>query len=297
MSIKYKVLWIDDNIEAAEAKAEGITDFLGEEGFDFIPLFKENGVGIEEILNDPELDIVITDFNLDGIDVQELINLVRKQQKYIEIVLYSEHPPHNFQEVAKSHDGIYATTRQDVEDCIMGVIENTIRRTQNVNNMRGIVISEGIDIENQIEEIIISYFGNDGDLAKKVIEKEGVCDFGKKIEFLNSILKKIVKQYNKSISQLAGDEKTALSLKRDFVKPLYNTTKLLANEVMKPRNMLAHVDQKLDNDNIPYLKSIQKGYDDIVANSEWYKITRKDLQKHSNNLNKILVFMNNQLNS
>jgi len=60
---------------------------------------------------------------------------------------------------------------------------------------------------------------------------------------------------------------------------------------MKTRNVLAHVEQKVGNDNVPYLKSMYKEYEDINADSEWYKNTRKDLHKHSENLTSILEFI------
>lgn len=288
--LKYKVLWIDDNLEAAEVKAEGIREFLEDEGFMFEPIFREDEENINQFLDDPELDIIITDFN--GIDVEELIKKVHSLPKYIDFVLYSENPPPEFYEAARSISGIYSCTREDVEDTIRKVIQSTVRRTQNVNNMRGIVISEGIDIENQVEEIIVKYFDDKGDLAKKVLEKEGVCDFGKKIAFLNSILKKIVKDYNKKIStEKDPDVRDKLGTQTTMLQSLYNIAKKLSDEVMKTRNVLAHVEQKVGNDNVPYLKSMYKEYEDIKADSEWYKNTRKDLHKHSENLTSILEFI------
>jgi hypothetical protein len=289
--LKYKVLWIDDNVEAAKVKAEGIREFLEDEGFMFETIFRENEEHINHFLDDPELDIIITDFNLET-DVEGLINIIRQRLKYMDLILYSENPPQNFQDVLNKFEGIYGCIREDVEDTIKSVIQNTIRRTQNVSNMRGIVISEGIDIENQVEEIIIKYFGDKGELAKKVLEKEGVCDFGKKIAFLNSILKTIVKDYNKKIN----DEKDPavrdnLGTRKTKIQSLYDISKKLSDEVMKPRNVLAHVEQGMGTDNVPYLRSLQKGYEDINADAEWYKKTRKDLQKHSENLTFILKFI------
>ncbi len=288
--LKYKALWIDDTPDSAEPKMESIEEFLLEEGFVFEPVLQENADGISDYLDDPELDIIITDFN--GIDVEELIKKVQSLHKYIDLVLYSENPPPEFYEAARSIPGTYSCTREDVEDTIKKVIQNTIRRTQNVNNMRGIVISEVIDIENQVEEIIVKYFDDKGDLAKKVLEKEDVCDFGKKIAFLNSILKKIVKDYNKKIStEKDPDVRDKLGTQKTMLQSLYNISKKLSDEVMKTRNVLAHVEQKVGNDNVPYLKSMYKEYEDINADSEWYKNTRKDLHKHSENLTSILEFI------
>lgn len=288
--LKYKALWIDDTPHSAEPKMESIEEFLLEEGFVFEPVLQEDADGISDYLGDPELDIIITDFN--GVDVKELISKIQALEKYIDIVLYSENPTNEFYEAARSTSGIYPCTREDVEDTIKKVIQATIRRTQNVTNMRGIVIAEGIDIENQIEEIIVQYFDDKGDLAKKVLEKEGVCDFGKKIAFLNSILKKITKNYNKMISEGIPKIKSRIRKKKTVLQPLYHIAKKLADEVMKPRNVLAHVEMKIGPDNVPYLKSMYKDHENIKANLDWCKGTRKNLQKHSENLANILKFIN-----
>lgn len=290
--LKYKALWIDDTPDSAEPKVESIEEFLLEEGFVFEPVLQEDADGISDYLDDPELDIIITDFI--GVNVEKLIDKIKGLPKYIDLVVYSEHPPPEFDEVAKSYPGIYLCTRSDVEGTIKDVIRSTIRRTQNVSNMRGIVISEGIDIENQVEEIIVQYFDDKGDLARKVLEEPGLCDFGKKIAFLNSILKKIIKDYNKKIDvEKEPGAKEEIRKRISTVQPLYGIAKTLADEVMKPRNVLAHVEQEMGSDNIPYLKSLTKGYEEIKADSEWYKKTRKDLQKHAENLKNIFEFISN----
>jgi len=288
--LKYKALWIDDNLEAAEAKSEGIREFLEDEGFVFEPIFKEDDASIDDFLDDPELDIVITDFNLKT-DVADLIDTIRQKLRYMDLVLYSENPPKEFQEVCRRYDGIFSCIRQEVEDTIKSVIRNTIRRTQNVNNMRGIVIAESIDIENQVEEIIVKYFDDKGDLVRKVLEKEGVCDFGKKIAFLNSILKKIAKDYNKIISEGKSSIKKKVQARKSALQPLYDIAKRLADEVMKPRNVLAHVEMEIGSVNVPCLKSLYRECEDIKADPRWYKETRKNLQKHSENLTSILEFI------
>ena len=299
MSLQYKVLWIDDNLESAEVKADGVKEFLEEEGFDFERILRENANGIEEILSDPELDIVITDFNLD-IDIQKLIKKVRKQQKYIEIVMYSENPPRDFHKISREFDGVYTSIREEVEETIINVIKNTIRRTQNLNNMRGIVISEAIDIESQIENIIISYFHKEGDLAQKVLRKSDTCDFNKKIGFLGSINKKTLKKFNIKMneSSVSKSEKRKLNEKIENLKPLVDVAKKLVKEVAWPRNVLAHVKPSVDGNGEACLQSEIKspeGDKKILVNSDWYKETRKNLRKHSDNLKNIAAFLEDQI--
>lgn len=269
--LKYKALWIDDTPESAEPKIEGIQDFLEEEGFVFEHILKDNTKGIEIHLNDPDLDIIITDFNLTGITAYDLIAKIRKQHRYIELVLYSENPPSDFETVLKSFQGIYGCTRRDVEDVIKDVIRNSIKRTQGINNMRGIVISEAIDIENQIEEIAISYFAEKGDIIQKAFERNNF-DFGKKVMLLGSIAKKI--------SSDPTIEQTKFQQIADLVK-------VLCRDVVWTRNVLSHVKHSIDKNGQSILTSNIKSPDGdktITLNAEWYKETRKKLKRHSENL-------------
>lgn len=276
--LKYKALWVDDSIESAETKAESIAEFLEEEGFKFEPIIVDNAAEIEKYLANPELDIVITDFNLVGIQAKDLIVMVRNSNKYIELVLYSENPPREFKEVLRSFQGIYGCTRSDVESTIREVIQNTIRRTQSVNNMRGIVISEAIDIESQIEEIIVSYFADKGDVVRKALER-GNFDFGKKVMVLGSIAKKLRSNLNK-------DQKGFESI-ADLVKSL-------CKDVVWTRNVLSHVKPKMDQYGQHILTSDIKsadGTDTITINTKWYKEMRKKLRIHSENLKAFAHFI------
>ena len=289
--LKYKALWIDDSTESRDTKIEGIGEFLIDEGFVFEPILKEDAEDIGKHLNDPELDIVITDFN--GINVTELVDKVQALEKYIDLVLYSENPPLEFDNVARSYPWIYPCTRDDVEDTIKKVIQSTIRRTQNVINMRGIVISEGIDVENQIEEIILSYFQNEKDLAQKILDARNTCDFGKKIAFLHSILNKVNKYLNNIIADTSLSSAIREECKQYVVEftPLRNICKKLAKQVMEPRNILAHVEYVINEDNKPFLKSLERGYEAIVIDSQWCKEKRLALNEHQQNLGEIKKFI------
>ena len=291
MSLKYKVLWIDDTRTSAEAKIEGIKDFLDGEGFSFESILFENAENIDNHLQDHELDIVVTDFNLPGIEIKELIQKIRSQHNYIDIILYSENPPANFDEVAKSFEGIFSTTRDSVEDTIIAVIKETLRRTQNVNNMRGIVISEAIDIENQVEDIIIEYFsGREKYLATILLDSDKGDDFGRKISFLGTCLKEIVGFLNVTIQDNNGNNTTEIELLAE-VKPLHIMSKKLVDDICMPRNMLAHVEHQLDEDHTPFLKSLKSGYKQIKIDYEWCKNIRKDILKHSYNLANLKNFI------
>ncbi len=188
MSLNYKILWIDDNPRTVKSKESQIEGFLKEQGFRPEITLIENGQDIDRYLDDPLLDLIVTDYYIhDQLDGKQLAEKIRESDKMVEIILYSQKEGTDLYEEVGTLDGVYISNREGLEDKIKDVIRITIRRTQNVSNMRGIVISEGIDIENQIEDIILYYYDSrERILAEELLSGEGCNEFGQKISFLNS---------------------------------------------------------------------------------------------------------------
>ena len=279
MSLNYKILWIDDNPRTIKSKKSQVEEFLKEEGFRPEITLIENSQDIVQYLNDPLLDLIVTDYYIHNqLDGKQLAEKIRGSEKLVEIILYSQKAGTDLYEEVGALDGVYISNREDLEDKIKDVIKITIRRTQNVSNMRGIVISEAIDIENQIEEIIVSYFAEKGDVIKKALKRDNF-DFGKKVMLLGSIAKKLRVNLNKNQK---GFEQIA-----DLV-----TT--LCKDVVWTRNVLSHVKHSIDENGQPILTSDIKSPDGdktIMVNAEWYKETRRKLSAHTENLKAFMNFL------
>jgi CheY-like chemotaxis protein len=279
MSLNYKILCIDDNPRTIKSKLNQVEQFLKEEGFRPEITLIENDQDIDKYLDDPLLDLIVTDYYIrDELNGKQLAENIRGSEKMVEIILYSQKEGTDLYKEVGALDGVYISNREGLEDKIKDVIKITIRRTQNVSNMRGIVISEAIDIENHVEEIIISYFADKGDIVRKALERSNF-DFGKKVMILGSIAKKLRSNLNKDQK---GFEKIA-----DLVKSL-------CKDVVWTRNVLSHVKHKTDQNGQHILTSDIKspdGTDTITINTEWYKETRKKLRMHSENLKAFADFI------
>jgi CheY-like chemotaxis protein len=285
MSLNYKILWIDDNPRTIKSKESQIEGFLKEQGFRPEITLIENGQDIDKYLDDPLLDLIVTDYYIhDKLNGKQLAKKIRGSEKMVEIILYSQKEGTDLYEEVGTLDGVYISNREGLEDKIKEVIEITIRRTQRVSNMRGIVISEAIDIENQIEDIILSYYdAREKELAKTLLSGDGCNELGPKIRFLNSTLKDIIESIK--ISTQAAEKKMLQD-----VESLHGTAKKLQNEVCKPRNMLAHVEHIVNNNTV-FLKSLKSGYEDIQIDSACCKEMRQLFMKHAANLDKIKTFL------
>lgn len=285
MSLSYKILWIDDNPKTITSKEGQIKTFIEEQGFRSDITIIENGKDIDSYLSHPLLDLIITDYKIhDDLDGKQLAEKIRQSGLMIDIILYSQVAGTDLYKEVGALDGVYISNREGLEDKIKGVIEITIRRAQRVTNMRGIMISEGIDIENQIEDIILSYYDTrEKELAKVLLSGDGCNELGPKIRFLNSTLKDIVATIKNSAD---ATEKKMLQ----DIELLLGTAKKLENEVCKPRNILAHVEHTIDKNTI-FLKSLKTGYEDIKIDSACCKDMRQLFMKHASNLNQIKDFL------
>ncbi|MCK4793999.1 MAG: response regulator [Desulfobacteraceae bacterium] len=285
MSLSYKILWIDDNPTTVRSKIGQIKTFLEEQGFKSVIDVIESGNDIESYLLDPLLDLIVTDYKIhDDLNGKELAERIRESDAMVDIILYSQVAGTDLYKEVGTLDGVYISNRQGLEDKIKEVIEITIRRTQRVSNMRGIVISEAIDIENQIEDIILSYYDTrEKELAKELLSGDGCNELGPKIRFLNSTLKNIVASIKNSAD---ATEKKMLQ----NIELLLSIAKKLENEVCKPRNMLAHVEHTIDNNTI-FLKSLKSGYEDIKIDTGCCQKMRQSFMKHASNLDQIKSFL------
>ncbi len=290
MKLAYNILWIDDVQSWVKSMGKIISSHLDELGFKLNIDWHKDGKNIEKALKNPEIDLIAVDYKLPGINGDALISKIRGLDNFIEIVFYSM--AINPVEVIGVMDGVYHAKREDAEGVLKKVIDVTLRTSQDINNMRGLVIAETIDIETQIEELIVQFFREKGTVVQnRVLDKDGPFDFKKKVDFLNSILKYIKKTHNMKAQQLIQDKKKdqadKLTEKVKLIESLKTKASKLEEEVVKPRNMLAHVETKIDVDGKHFIKSMKPGYSDIKCTQDWCKKMRSDLIKHSENLNEI----------
>lgn len=235
MKIEYTILWVDDSPGWVEPVKDAINDYLDEQGFRLVVILLTRGDGIDDIISSEEIDLIIMDQKLPGTTGADLITQIRSQDnKYTDIIYYSQDPKVNLEGLSGGNDGIYRTTRENAEDTIKHVVDTTIKKTQDINNMRGLVIAETLDIEAQIENIITKYFKDYGKLIQeKVLRKEGVYDFGKKIELLNKIVKIVITTCNELIPNEEDKEKQGYLLsKKQELERCKSISSRLDREVM-----------------------------------------------------------------
>lgn len=298
MTLNYNILWFEDDSSYVESLKPLLKECLDELGFELKLEVVPDGNNLIELIDNGDWHLILMDFQLNSGSPKgdELISRIRKYEIYTEIIFYSEHS--NFKDgVIKRDlpDGIYfARGRKYLFEKIKSIINLTLKRHQDINNMRGLVIAETIDIEVKMDNIILTYFGLHGEkeiVFKKIFEpKFDLITTKKKSDLINKICKERIISLNKEFDELPAEKierKEELRKKLVTLEMLKGEFEKIEDEIINIRNILAHTRENNENRNT-LISQINNKEKKIVVNDEWCKNTRKDIRKHSINLDKII---------
>ncbi|MFA5343100.1 MAG: response regulator [Kiritimatiellia bacterium] len=273
--MKYRMLWVDDSPEWVAPIRESVQEYLEELGFDLVADLHTDGSGVTDHLAKESVDLIAIDFKLKGSHGDKIIEAIRQSDKYTEILFYTA--DENYRAVLPVQDGVYRAHRRDVETKLRGLIALTLKRVQTPANMRGCVIAETADIEALLEDILVAQFADKGSLFRRRVLQKGIYDFGKKYQFVMGLIDDRLKACNVVLSGKGGDKVAEGDLKARL-EPLQATLKEFEKEVIRTRNLLAHVKEQLDDQGRVTLKStIIPGT--ITIDHAWCVKVRKDLSK------------------
>lgn len=282
MRLNYKVLWIDDRRDSVEPIEDAIKSHLEDLGFKLVVVWRKDGSEIDTLASDPELDLIIMDQNLGPVPGDQLVKTIRQREKYVEIILYSQDPGTDLKDKDAGVDGVYRTHRTDIEKVLKKVISRTVRKTQDLHVMRGLVIAETIDIENQIEHIMVRLFEGKGQFFQERVLDNLVYDFGKKWDFLCSMMKDLL-----APSGTSPHGRPNVDI--DVLKPLHGILQRMDREVLDVRNILAHSRVEYDVEGKAHLRGRNKRTKSLEPSEAWCRKIRNTLLKHEENLKQIHI--------
>lgn len=161
MRLKYKILWIENEEDWVDSIYDQIQEHLSDLGFEFEKklIAKE-----EESVNYDEYDLILMDLNLaeqpNGV---ELIERIRNLNVFTDIVFYSSVGIDTLREKGreKNLEGVYYSGRTPDSSFVRKVcqvIDSTIKKVQDLSNLRGLVMAEVSDLDSLMDEIIVKYY-------------------------------------------------------------------------------------------------------------------------------------------
>lgn len=308
MKLHYRILWIDDNIE--EFIELGIRDelfaFLEIKGFEpIIDCFEETSPAIANLQRE-KYDLILSDYNIDEKENRKeyqgdyLINFIREKEIFTEVLFYSAQA--NFNEIAMkllqdrvsffplANDEAYKGFKTKV----FKLVGLTVSKLEELNNIRGLVMSETSELDNTVEEILISFLSK-GDEQSEILKsyilskiekscQDNLEEVGelKAKDYYTIVKSRIFDSYKKS--QAVNKLCKLMELKGE---PFLNFHENYYKDVISSRNDLAHA-KSANIDGIDYLIITRKGNEEPVKfNQEKCIEIRQNLRKHSSLLKEI----------
>jgi hypothetical protein len=269
MKLKYKILWVEDEPDSIERPKTQIQRHLEDDyGFEckdediLIKNYDEFESEFVEEINETknvkdsikEFDLLLVDFNLgeDEHTGDKLINLIR-DKIYSEILFYSSNLESlNIQLNNHFIDGVFRSDRDHLVDKIKKLIRVTIKKVQDVNNLRGLIMAEVAELDIIKEEII--------KLASQKIDEKKLEKYTlDKIKISGNKNKNTAKRYLDDISNITFDSlfetigfvdsnKKAMTIgealsKLHIIEPVTKETftEPYIDNILKKRNKFAHV--------------------------------------------------------
>lgn len=327
MNLGYKILWFEDEPASFMAKNRLVKRIVENFGFNYsVPRNEIDGANIETI-NFGQYDLIISDLKLSNVRGTALLHKIRDKGIYTEVIFYSSIGESALREELKKFeiDGVYCAdrTNENFKEKVGKVIETTIKKVQDVNNTRGLVIAETILLEKKIESVLLSYFNETEKIldeqkakllkkihSKKVIRHQSDIEVLEKVDFkdiksliekdilttsnsfdaIQSILKDKIKEFGvqMSVKGMPASLRDEIEHKRTGLKMIKEELNNFRDEILKIRNTLAHVEEEFDEDGTPYLNSVNTDGAVIKFDNAEYIRIRKNFIKHNLNLDSII---------
>jgi hypothetical protein len=281
--LDYNIVWFEDSTSYINAAKPIVEKYLKDLGYALNVVQRKDDTDFAKIMNESDVDLVLIDQNLrNGKRGDKLIDAIRKNEMYTDAVFYSKDPwP---ADVIAQLEGVFYTKRETLVDKTKKIVFLTLKKNQDICNIRGQFIAETIDAITALEDIISKIlkleneqltFYNDSFIQEGYIE-----DMNKyKIvsEFLRQKLKFLNDEIAKGKNELDDTKKELEGIKAIF--------KSFHNDIITRRNRLAHSKKSTNKKNTLMVKNTEKHETEEwqLTDDECKKI-RLTFAKHANNL-------------
>ncbi len=187
MKLDYWVLWFEDKPKFLDVASENLELRLEDLGFRLRVDPESNGDNVSARAIDQKYDLILMDYDLqrtngDKINGDELIRQIRQDHGvFTEVVFYSNKAADELREAIYENgrlDGVYCFNRgnRDFNDNVLKVVETTIKKVLDTNNMRGIAMASIANCDHHVIDSIVERWNQlEGeaktDLRNKALEK------------------------------------------------------------------------------------------------------------------------------
>lgn len=295
MNLKYRILWIENEEDWVESIEDQIQEYLEDLGL----VYERKLIAKEEQgISYNDYDLILMDLNLaDQPNGAELISKIRDLGVYTDVVFYSASGIDELRAKGreKELEGVFYSGRTPdttFVNRVKAVIDATLKKVQDLNNLRGLVMAEVSELDAMMDKIIPLYFNTEERMAlfhkhitanrEKTLQKSLNCINKCQLSWRGIGIQEIVLQLDSS--QKARAIKIIIDQEKpDFYKS-ENFYKEYDAAVITPRNELAHCKSELRDGQEILLT--RKG--DKCFNEAFFKEIRKNILKYSSIFNELL---------
>jgi CheY-like chemotaxis protein len=180
MKTYYRIIWIDDDMDTTTIDRDDVVDYLEDRGIraDITPVQAPADGSVHEQLNhliyDPDLDILMVDYNMDGLQGDKLVDLIRNSDHvYLPIIFYSSSPVDELFEAVKNSqlDGVYIANREQLLPKFKSVVESLLVKEHTIKRTRGLLMEGVSEIDARFKGILDQAWKHLNDDDKKKLKK------------------------------------------------------------------------------------------------------------------------------
>lgn len=271
--MKFRIIWIDDSQTWVNSVVEDLREAFTEAKFDpVIEQFAEVNAEARNAIKSNYLDLLIIDCNLPGINGNEFILELRTDRCFSHVVFYSQEAK-NLSLIHADNHFSHVTPRADFNDVIEQVADQAFRKYNHPAFMRGLLLSEFIDLESLMDDLISQCFKGESEFFRESIINKGGESFG-------------LGTKQKFIARLIRESKEHSDDLKSTLEGINFSNNGFQNNIIQRRNILAHAHPSYDTET-NQIKLIS-AFPDTNFNAEWFYETRTYIHDYKNKIKELI---------
>lgn len=222
MKTSYNIIWVDDEPNSTDTDQEDVKDFLGNFGIKADITFVEappDGSIKEKLvhhLKNPDLDLLMVDYNMVGLAGDQLINLIRETDHiYLPVIFYSSSTVEELHKAVQEAalDGVYIANRDFLIQKFGNVVKSLLVKEQTVKQVRGLLMEGVSEIDARFYDIFFKAWNDCSSEQRTEIEQS--------LRKIVSNREKEARKNNQSFPESSDDFET--HIKQTFLTAKYDT--------------------------------------------------------------------------
>lgn len=283
MSLKYKVLWVDDNKDEFSKEEKALKSFIEDLFFEPKIDFCEDITSAKKLIDTEKYDVIFSDYNIDEERGDDFISFIRAKSVNTEVLFYSgqnQLPDGRLDRVT-----FFFETGSHREERLLKKMKDlillTVAKLNDLTQLRGLVMAEVSELDDIMKNLVALYCNKSSEAERElrnyIVEKiEERVKSTLDVSQVKCEKKCFHEWKNKTIQEVIFEQNfdsytTARALNHIIEKRKFSVDKFFSNynvEIIQNRNELAHCKavQKNDGSEVLATKKGEKEFTSAMIN-------------------------------